>query len=87
MRKKVRKLVLSFLSTTQAMAAEGCFQRNEVCGRLIPLPSAVSAECGLAWCTDLEEREKIETLIKEKQVCIQGIHEVLLYEQRREERT
>lgn len=84
MRKKVQKMVVSFFSTTQAMAAERYFLRNEIPGRLIPLPGAVSAECGLAWCADLTERTRIETLIKENQISIQGIHEVWLYEQRKD---
>ena len=48
MREKKEKLVVSFLTTTQAMAAEKYCQKNRIPGRIIPLPSEISAECGIA---------------------------------------
>ena len=63
MRKKVLKLVISFKSPTDAMAAESTL-RPEL-GRIIPLPARISASCGLAFCTDpLNEREILEILAK-----------------------
>ena len=61
MREKKEKLVVSFLTTTQAMAAEKYCLKNQIPGRIIPLPSEISAECGIAWCTEPEEEEIVPT--------------------------
>ena len=58
MRKKELKLVVTFHTTTDAMAMEQVCQEQQVAGRLIPVPREISAGCGLAWCTVLECRER-----------------------------
>lgn len=80
MREKKEKLVVSFLTTTQAMAAEKYFEKKEISGRLIPLPSQISAECGIAWCAELEEEEQIRQLISKGEIQAKGIHRVYLYQ-------
>ncbi|HIX28313.1 MAG TPA: DUF3343 domain-containing protein [Candidatus Blautia stercoravium] len=82
MREKVKRLVLSFSTTTQAMAAEQWFQGKEMPGRLIPLPGSISAECGLAWCTDIDQKGAVEQAAEEGAIQIQGIHEAMLYERK-----
>ena len=80
MREKKEKLVVSFLTTTQAMAAEKYCQSNQIPGRLIPLPSEISAECGIPWCTGREEEERIRQVIQDGGIQATGIHRVYLYE-------
>ena len=80
MREKKEKLVVSFLTTTQAMAAEKYCQKNRIPGRIIPLPSAISAECGIAWCTEPEEEERIRQVINDGGIQAEGIHRVYLYQ-------
>lgn len=53
MRKKELKLVVTFHTTADAMAMERVCKEQKVEGRLIPVPRAISAGCGLAWCSDL----------------------------------
>ena len=59
MRKKELKLVITFHTTADAMAMEKVCKEQNVPGRIIPVPRAISAGCGLAWCAQLEEREEI----------------------------
>ena len=80
MREKKEKLVVSFLTTTQAMAAEKYCQKNQIPGRIIPLPSEISAECGIAWCTEPEEEERIRQVINDGGIKAKGIHRVYLYQ-------
>ena len=80
MREKKEKLVVSFLTTTQAMAAENYCQKNRIPGRIIPLPSEISAECGIAWCTEPEEEERIRQVINDGGIQAEGIHRVYLYQ-------
>lgn len=43
---------------------------------------SISAECGLAWCTEIEQKRTVEQAAKEGAIQIQGIHEVMLYERK-----
>ena len=31
---------------------------------MIPVPREISAGCGLSWCADLKEREKVQEIMK-----------------------
>ena len=42
-------IILTFQTTTQAMAVEKTCQREQIPGRLIPTPREISAGCGLVW--------------------------------------
>ena len=44
-------------------------------GRLIPVPTVVSAGCGLAWCADVAQEEQLKALIAERAL---HTHELLL---------
>lgn len=78
MRKKERKLVVTFHTTTDAMAMEKACRQAEAPGRLIPVPREISAGCGLAWCAGLADREAICRVMEEIGVQEQEIHEVML---------
>ncbi len=55
MREKKPYVVISFETTTQAMAMETECRRLGIPGRLIPLPKEISAACGLAWRISQED--------------------------------
>ena len=63
MRKKIPKLVIAFESNTQAMAMEAACATG--LGRIIPLPTQISATCGLAWCADPSQQAKLEIVMNE----------------------
>ena len=54
MREKKMEVVITFHTTTQAIAMEKLCTAQKLPGRLIPVPRAVSAGCGLCWRTSLE---------------------------------
>ena len=85
MREKVLKLVVAFEETTNAIEAEQYFQEHEIEGRMIPLPGAISAGCGLAWAATLKERELIEKQMQEGIIRAEGIYEIFLFEQKKRE--
>ena len=74
MREKTMKLVITFHTTTQAIAMEAFCQKEELPGRLIPLPREISAGCGLAWRMRPEEWEqcsgRIDTSVYDKVSCV-----------------
>lgn len=57
MREKKPALVLTFASTTQAMAVEKYCREHQLPGRIIPLPKEISAGCGLAWKAEADQQE------------------------------
>ena len=76
--KKEMKLVITFHTTTDAMAMEQACKTAGADGRIIPVPRAISAGCGLAWCAKLESEESLRTLMEEKHLSFQEIQECLV---------
>lgn len=65
MRVKTEQLVITFATTSAAMAMEQYCTEHNLPGRLIPLPGEISAGCGLAWKTDPAlEQELKDTLCR-----------------------
>ena len=49
MKKKQPVVIITFSTTTQAMKMEKYCIENKIAGRLIPVPTTITAGCGLAW--------------------------------------
>ena len=63
MRIKKKTWILTFTSTTQAIATEKFGIEQKMPRRLIPIPREITAGFGLCWKADPKEREKVlETL-------------------------
>lgn len=65
MRIKEQRLVVTFHTTTEAIAAEKGFRQYKVSGRLIPVPRQISAGCGLAWSSPEYEKERVKSCLEE----------------------
>ena len=48
---KKKYLIIAFETTSNAIYAEKIFKNNNCDGRIIPLPKAVNAGCGLCWAS------------------------------------
>ncbi len=74
MRKKELKLVITFHTTADAMAMEKTCKEQHLPGRIIPVPREISAGCGLSWCADLRDRDRLTDAmaasgIEEEAIC------------------
>ena len=78
MRKKEERFVVTFATTTGAMAMERACQAAGLPGRLIPVPREISAGCGMAWSAPAAERPGLESLIQENGIETEGIHNLFL---------
>ena len=78
MRKKELKLVVTFHTTADAMAMEKACKEHGVPGRIIPVPRAISAGCGLAWCAELDEKEQIADIMKQVGIQEEDMHECMV---------
>lgn len=68
MRKKEEKGIITFSTTTAALAAEQQAKQLGIPGRLIPTPVSVTASCGLAWMVEREQLDSVCQVLKEKQL-------------------
>lgn len=76
MRQKEWKLVITFHTTSDAIAFEKACKENGKPGRMIPVPRELSAGCGLAWATVPEERKGMEEFLKEQNISCEDIAEL-----------
>ena len=58
-RQKKPALVIAFDTTAQALAAEKMFTGSGLPGRMIPIPSQITAGCGLAWKAEPQQRQAL----------------------------
>jgi len=78
MRKKELKLVVTFHTTADAMAMEKACKTYSIPGRIIPVPRAISAGCGLSWCAELSDREAISGMMKKVGIEEEEMHECMV---------
>lgn len=78
MREKKRYVILTFKTTTAAMAMEKKCAAESIPGRLIPLPGEISAGCGLSWRILPEEYEAYKDKIMSLEIPVEQIVEVLI---------
>ena len=77
MKEKVLTTVVTFGTTTQAIAMERECKKTEFAGRLIPVPREISASCGLAWKCGLGE-EETTFYMKEQDLEYEKIYRILI---------
>ena len=59
MRPKQKRSILTFRTTTGAMAMEKMCREQGLPGRLIPVPGKISAGCGMCWMAPPEAGEEL----------------------------
>lgn len=78
MLKKKLSLIVSFNKTTDAMAFEEYSLKNNIAGRLIPLPKEISAGCGLSWKCEVSDKEKIMKALNDIRIIYDKISEIVI---------
>ncbi len=71
---KKERLVITFYTTTAAMAMERLCKESSADGRIIPVPGSISADCGLAWSAKPESKADLIRLMELHQIEPQGIY-------------
>lgn len=75
---KQASLVITFHTTTEAMAFEAAAQTAGVPGRLIPVPREISVGCGLAWMSRLEASTALLDFLQTNDFDYAGQHELVI---------
>lgn len=78
MREREKKLAVTFRTTAGAMAMEEACREAGVPGRLIPVPRAITAGCGMCWAAPPAAREALETLVIRKHLDVDGLYDILI---------
>lgn len=74
MREKKPYLIVTFYTTSAAMAAEQACQQTGLPGRIIPVPREITSDCGLGWRTAPENRAAVQALFEQLQLEVDGYH-------------
>ena len=77
MREKKLRLIITFHTTTAAMAFEKYCMANGLPGRLIPVPTSITAGCGMAWMAAPEDRPALEEAIQQDALAIDALYEII----------
>ena len=78
MRERTEKCIVTFRTTTGAMAMERACKAAGVPGRLIPVPRSITAGCGMCWAAPPAAREAVEELVMEQGLDVDGIYAIIL---------
>ena len=76
--RQTEKLVITFYTTTAAMAMEKICKESGADGRLISVPGSISADCGLAWYAKNESEDALLDLMVRHNITPQGIYHCLV---------
>lgn len=76
MRIKKPRFIVTFPTTTGAIGFETMCHREELPGRLIPVPREISAGCGMCWAAPPEAKEALEAVILERGIVTDGVYEI-----------
>lgn len=79
MREKTLKPVVTFATTSDALAMESLAREHDIPGRIVPVPSQIDAGCGLAWCAEAGQKVDLLHSLSQHGIAYEGIYEVMLY--------
>ena len=74
MRVKKPTLIITFATTTQAMAVEKYCMENDLPGRIIPVPREITAGCGLSWKAAPEDQAVLSEALKDSGLGWEEMH-------------
>lgn len=74
MLQKKPALIITFATTTQAVAVEAFCHAQGLPGRLIPVPREITAGCGLSWKARPEEKEMLLAALEQAEMKWQQCH-------------
>ena len=79
MRPKELQCLVTFKTTTEAMAFEKAAKKLGLKGRLIPVPSIISSGCGLAWRENPDNRALIDKIFEQYKIGLSKIYEIEIW--------
>ena len=78
MRPKTLKLVVTFHTTAAAMAMEALCKAQNLPGRLIPTPRELTADCGMSWRAEVQDRAALAALTEAEGLEVDGFYKLMI---------
>ena len=78
MREKREYLVITFHTTSAAMAMEALCAEKALPGRLIPVPREITGGCGMAFRADVEQEQSLLDAAKEWGIQVDGVYKLVI---------
>lgn len=76
MLKKEKKIVVTFYTSSEAMALEKVCKKNSIKGELISAPREITSDCGISYAAEISEKVNIEKLLKDNKIDFDSIYEI-----------
>lgn len=76
--KTEQRIIFTFPTTTDAVFLEHVCRTENLPGRMIPVPTSISAGCGLSWSAPPEAKEGIVKAAEKNGIRIEGIYDRIL---------
>lgn len=67
-------VIITFHTTAEAMATEKMCRNEKIAGKLISAPREYSADCGIAWKSGIEYKDKLIDALKTNKIEYEGVH-------------
>ena len=68
MLKKKLKLIVTFHTSSEAMATEKACKDEGIIGQLISAPRELTADCGISYAAEVGDKDRIEELLNSKKI-------------------
>lgn len=78
MRKKENRLIITFHTTSEAIALEKVCKEDGIPGRLIPVPRQISSGCGLSWSAAPDMEEQLKTYMTGRRLTWEAMGEYII---------
>ena len=76
--RKQERVVITFYTTTDAMAMESLCKEKNLGGRMIPVPGEITADCGLAWCAEPQSEDILTNALCAAGIPVQGVYRLMI---------
>ena len=78
MKSAKENIVVTFATTADVFAFDKACKNNNIEGRIISVPRQLSAGCGMAWKSNLENKQALLDLIDKFDLIVEDVHEINL---------
>ena len=65
---KKKSLIVTYFSSTEAIATEKICNKEGIGGRIITTPRHITADCGMSFSIGIEQKEKLLELLKSERI-------------------
>ena len=63
-----KSLIVTYFSSTEAIATEKLCSKAGIGGRIITTPRHITADCGMSYSIGIEQKDKLEKLLKDEKI-------------------